>query len=477
MTQYSRVPLRGNPFRGGPALPGWLLGVLLGVFVLATVVSAYLVFATVRDFVAGLKISAANPTAPTSQGDGAAGGGAQPVDGQAVPTVALRPWTGLERVTVLVMGIDRRQGEQEKGYLTDTMMLVTLDPAAKTGGMLSIPRDLWVEIPGYGVDTINTANRTGDYYDYPGGGPALAVKTVEYNLGVTVHYYLRLDFTAFETLVDTIGGIDLHVDEEINDPYYPDGAYGYEPFYLAAGQQHLGGHDALRYARTRHDSSDIDRANRQQQVVMAARDKVLSLHMLPTLVVKAPVLYRTLNESFWTDLSLEQMVSLALLAQDIPRENIQSAVIDYRYVLDYQTPEGRQVLVPLRDKIRELRDSMFASSIVMAAATAQNDKSLLAAEAARVEVLNGAGVQDLACNTSQWLKGQGINVVACDTADRSDYASSVIVDYSGKPYTTRWLATTFRVTTIISGADPSSPVDVRIILGQNWSVPTGSALP
>lgn len=471
--QYERVPLH-KPKR--QAIPSVVVGGLIGVFVLATALAGYVMFITVRDVVAGWKITdlGATPTfstnttpgAPTQVGSNVGSGTPGPV-----PTIVPRTWDEKTRVTVLVMGIDRRVGEDEKGYLTDSMMLLTVDPAAKTAAMLSLPRDLWVEIPGYGVDTINTANRSGDYYDYPGGGPALAVKTVEHNLGVTVNYYVRLDFTAFETLVDTIGGIDVDNPTTIDDEFYPNGSYGYEPFYLEAGQHHLNGHDALRYARTRHGATDIDRATRQQQVVMAVRDRVLSLNMLPTLITKAPLLYQTLNESIWTNLTLDQIVALALLGQDIPRENIETAVIDYRYVLEYTTPEGRQVLVPLRDKIRELRDELFTSTPIVEPVTA-DDHAAMVAEQATVQVLNGAGREGLAKATSDWLLAQGVNVVSFDTADRGDYPTTVIIDYTGKLATDAWLAKTFKVSTIVSGNDPNSPVDIRIIVGQDWDVPT-----
>lgn len=470
----TRTPLRPNRPRRAADQPSWMVGVLLGVFVLATLLAGGLVFASVRDFVAGWAITGGGGPILSGQGGGQAGTpGAGASGGGLVP----QKWAGTERVTVLLLGIDRRQGETERGYLTDSMMIVSVDPVARTAAILSVPRDLWVEVPGYGVDTINTANRSGDYYNYPGGGPALAVKTVEHNLGITVNYYARLDFTAFEALIDAIGGIDVDVAEPIDDPLYPDGSYGYEPFYLPAGRQHLNGHDALRYARTRHDASDIDRAARQQQVVLAVRDKVLSLNMLPTLIAQAPALYTTLNQSIQTNLSLDQIVSLALLAQDIPRENIQSAVIDYQYVLNYTTPEGREVLVPLRDKIRELRDSLFTSAVTQPRAD-PDDPALLASEGARVTVLNGAGVTGLAQATAEWLQSQGVNVVAFDTADRSDYANSVIVDYTGaKPYTARWLARVFHVGSVLSGSDPNSPVDVKIILGADWQVPGGTATP
>jgi LCP family protein required for cell wall assembly len=468
-------PPRLPPRRRGPTLSSGMLGALVGLFVLATALSGYLVFAAVRDAVADFRITDNNAVGPDTSGAGGGGNnGGSPGSGASPGSLIPQKWSGTDRVTVLIMGIDRRVTDTDTAYRTDTMMLVSVDPVARTAVMLSIPRDLWVEVPGYDLNTINTANFTGDAFLYPGGGPALAVKTVEHNLGVTVNYYVRLDFTAFETFVEALGGIEVDVAQEINDPWYPDGAYGYEPFYLPAGRQHLNGHDALRYARTRHDSSDIERAKRQQQVVMAVRDRVLSFNLLPTLIARAPSLYQTLNASIQTDLSLDQIVSLALLAQDIPPENITQEVIDYRYVLDYTTPEGRQVLVPLRDKIRELRDALFTASAPISPPSGVDEKTLIAAEAARVEVLNGAGVDGLARATTEWLEGQGLHVVNYATADRSDYANSVIVNYTGKPYTTGWLARAFNVTTIISGNDPNSPVDVRLILGADWRVPSGT---
>jgi hypothetical protein len=205
---------------------------------------------------------------------------------------------------------------------------------------------------------------------------------------------------------------------------------------------------------------------------MAIRERILSVGMLPTLIARAPQLYQTLNESIWTDLSLEQIVALALKAQDVPRENIKTGVIDYQYVLDYVTDDGRQVLVPIREKIRVLRDELFANTVATGPrATAEDALALMQAEAAQVEVLNGAGVEGLACATRDWLQAQGLNAATCDTADRSDYSSTVIVDYTGKPYTVAWLKETFGVSTIISSAEPGSEVDVRVIVGADWAVP------
>jgi len=476
MAQLPPSRSRPNRRRGEPLLPSWAVGALVALFVVSTLLAAYLVFTSVRDFVSAWQITGnttgpalggENP-APTDGGQNSGGGDGGPI------SIVPQKWTGTDRVTVLLLGIDRRAGDTETAFRTDSIMIISVDPVAKTGVMLSVPRDLWVEIPDYGADTINTANFKGDAYDYPGGGPALAVKTVENNIGVDVDYYVRLDFTAFEKLVDAIGGIEIDNPADIADPEYPDGAYGFEPFYLSAGRHQLNGHDALRYARTRHQSSDVDRARRQQQVVMAVRDKVTSLNMLPTLISQAPGLYQTLNESIQTDLGLNDIIALALLANDIPRANIQSAVIDYQYLLEYQfiTAEGtpRQVLVPIKDKLRELVQSLFTAPAVLASPVQASAEAMMA-EAARVQVLNGSGVPGLAGTTTEWLRAKNVNVVDPGNADRTDYASTVIIDYTNKPNTSLWLAKLFGVSNVVAGNNPNSPVDVAVIVGQDWQVP------
>ncbi len=261
-------------------------------------------------------------------------------------------WQGTDRVTVLLLGADTRPSERNSARpRTDSMMLLMVDPQLKVAGVLSIPRDLWVDIPGYGLNRINTA--------YVWGGGDLAMETVQYNLGVRVNYYVLVEFNAFTTLIDEIGGIDVYVPYTIYDPTYPDMAYGYDPFYITAGQHHMDGATALKYVRTRHSDSDFGRAQRQQDVLFAIRERVLSLNMLPTLVQKAPTLYATLSDSIETNMTLDQMISLALLAQDIPRENIRTGVIDANYTRDYITNQGAQVLIPDRERIGPLLHEVF----------------------------------------------------------------------------------------------------------------------
>jgi len=385
-------------------------------------------------------------------------------------------WKGTERVNILVLGIDQRPGE-EGAFRTDTMLVLTLDPVTKTGGMLSIPRDLWVPIPGYGVGRINTAHVLGDIDDYPGGGPALAVKTVENNLGIPIHYYARVDFNAFVELVNRIGGIDIYVEEEIDDPIYPShdpaDPYGYDPLYIEAGQQHFDGETALKYARTRHSAGgDFDRAERQQQVLKAVFDKVTQLDMLPTLLAQAPQMWGLLRDSVMTDLTLDQIVALARLASQVETEDIAFGVIDERYTMFHETDDGQQVLILLRDEMRVLRDEIFTAERIRdedgPATGSQGDM-----EAATIEVLNGTVTTGLAADVTELLRREGLDVVHTGNADRQDIAESLVVAHSDKTATAEYIAGLLDLprSAVVQGSDPAAEYDVSLILGGDYRPP------
>lgn len=272
-------------------------------------------------------------------------------------SMIIRPWNGQERFTVLLMGMDRRPGESGAAFRTDTMILLSLDPATNRVGMLSIPRDLYVDVPGYGLQRVNTAYGLGEYAG-AGGGPRLAMQTVQYNLGIRVNDYVVVDFNAFIRFVDLIGGIDVNVERAIYDPQYPDMNYGYDPFYLNPGLQHLDGATALKYARSRHGSDDIDRAARQQQVLYAIRDKLVSLDMIPKLALKAPVLWAEYEQSVDTGLALNQILELALYLQNIPKENFANGVVGWQHVTPVNW-QSQAILVPNRERIGPLMLEIF----------------------------------------------------------------------------------------------------------------------
>jgi LCP family protein required for cell wall assembly len=277
-------------------------------------------------------------------------------------SIELIPWDGESRFTMIVVGLDRRPGETGLSYRTDTMMLVSIDPQTNQIGVLSIPRDLYVQIPGYSqLQRINSAMVFGETFR-AGYGPTLMMQTVQLNFGIRVHDFLAVDFQAFIDIVDAIGGITITSERTINDPQYPDMFYGYDPFYLPAGTHELSGYDALRYARTRHGDNDIYRAERQQQVIYAIRDKILDFGMVPSLVAQAPTLWDSWQDNVYTGLSFEQMIQLGLYVKDVPRESITMGVVNYEYLQGYTTQSGASVLIPNRSRLGGLMVEVFGSS-------------------------------------------------------------------------------------------------------------------
>ncbi len=227
---------------------GLRIALLIG-FGLVVLLTAYLTFVTIRDFVAsweitnlpGVTVRDATPIPGVENGTPAANLAAplQPIGGPTPP-----PWDGANRVSLLVMGLDYRDWQAGEGPpRTDTMILLTVDPVNRTAGMLSIPRDLWVSIPGYDYGRINTAYQLGEAYKLPGGGPQLASETVEELLGIKIDYYAQVDFGAFARFIDEIGGVEVDVNEELKLDPLGDG----NTKKLKPGHYNLPGNLALAY--------------------------------------------------------------------------------------------------------------------------------------------------------------------------------------------------------------------------------------
>jgi LCP family protein required for cell wall assembly len=393
-------------------------------------------------------------------------------NGSPLAAGALEPWSGEERVTLLALGIDLRCDEEGPTH-TDSMMVLTMDPVGLSAAVLSLPRDLWVEIPNFGANKINQAYFFGEAYDYPGGGATLAVETVEAALGVPIDYYAAVNFQAVIDFVDLVDGITVDVPEEIDDPTYPDNCYGYDPFHINAGEQSLTGEQALKYARTRATANgDIDRAARQQQVVLATRDKVLRLDMIPRLIVQAPQVWRSFQRNVDTNLTLEETIQLGLLAQDIPRESIRMEVINYDYVYNETTLDGQQVLVPNRESIRALRDQLFAPAAIPTPVI-EDLPQMMREENARVMIHNGTSVFGLAGDTQSYLEAYGFQVVGVGNADSSTYPTTQILDFGSHPNTSRYLAQVMDIPplNISYSSQPATDHDVLVILGSDWEVP------
>ncbi len=447
----------------------WVLG---GAVVVGALVSAALIFSAVQ----GLAASWSEGGLPSFGGASRQADQATPEPG-VTPTVGpldedTKPWDGSERVTILLMGLDYRDWQEDDGPpRTDSMMLVTIDPVARTAGMLSIPRDLWVEIPGFEHNRINTAYFLGESYNLPGGGPGLAMKTVENTLGVEVDYFAVIYFHAFEDMIDEIGGIHVLVHEDIKIS-----PIGRTSLVLTAKAHRLDGARALAYARARTgEDGDFGRAQRQQQVALAIRDRLLSLDSLPGLIARAPSLYEGLRSGLRTNLTFDQMFRLGLLALEIPPENIEKGIIGPPDMVEFETlPSGAKVLRPLPDQIRLLRDEIFTETGAVGPSISTGEPVQAAdLEDARLAVRNGAGIEGMATATSEYLSERGLNVVEVANADRLDYQKTLVIDYTGNPYTTRYLYQLMNLSEsqVLSQPDPNSEIDVAVILGADWGGP------
>jgi LCP family protein required for cell wall assembly len=482
-----------------------LIGLFLVLFFLGGLYAGYLFYITVRHFVANTQLPALpvvqmpsirlpeavadveDPLEPLPQMPEMT-----PIAGSGEVVYSAPPPTPLpqpgERINVLLVGIDRRGGTGW-GYRTDTIIILTVDPVNKTAGMLSIPRDLQLSIPENGDDRINTANVWGYEYDYPGGGPALLKRTIESNFGITLDYYVMVDFKAFVEIIDTIGGIDVNVPKELHDTKYPDprpgDPYAFTTIHFDPGWQHMNGERALKYARSRMSTSDFDRAKRQQMILVAIRDQALNLNLLP----KLPTLAATLASNVKTDMTMEEMAELAPLAPQIDTANINSVVLEKPLVYAFRREDGAAVQLPKWDLISPVIDRLFAIPVpapeeptptpaptvpptptpTLAPVEIQGLQEL-AGESARIAVQNGTPQQNFAAQVAATLMQQGFQVVEFGDADRADYPATVIVDYTGKAYTLERLIELFQPAPENVRRSPNlrSEIDIRVIVGQDF---------
>ncbi|MBA3532255.1 MAG: LCP family protein [Ardenticatenales bacterium] len=240
-------------------------------------------------------------------------------------------------VSILLLGTDARP-EEGVASRTDTMMVLFLDLESSSATLISIPRDLWVAIPGYGEGRINTAYFMGQAWYR---GAEVARQTVSQVLGIPIGYTVVIDFDGFRQIIDSMGGVEVDVPEAIDDPAYPDDSYGSYRLYIPAGPQQMDGAQMLRYVRTRYGSNDLERAARQQAVLEAIRQHLLSPQQLPSL----PGYLTEGSSQVDSTLSLADLFFLAHFAQTLKPQRIQSHVLAPPLLWNGVTADGQQVLL------------------------------------------------------------------------------------------------------------------------------------
>ncbi|MBV9174674.1 MAG: LCP family protein [Chloroflexi bacterium] len=376
-----------------------------------------------------------------------------------VVKTVLPDWPSNDRINILLLGIDKRDDEPVEGTRSDTMMLASIDPATKSAALVSLPRDMWVTIAGCtprdgcvgGQQRINVAHAV--------GGPELAAQTVTADFGVPIDYYARVDFHGFQAMVDLVGGVVIDVDWPVKDDEYPTDDYGYQRIYFGPGPQLMDGRTALEYARSRHGMNDFARAGRQQKVILAVRNRVLQLGMLS----KAPEMVNIAQQSVTTNLSPVQMLELAKLMSGIDRGNIANLVIDTNYVSPFVGADGADLLrpdVPAIKRAIDLTEREAAHPELRA----------------KVEVLNGTGTAGLGQRAADYLTAKGFNVVRIAAAERTDYPSSSVVVLTDNTRAAQAVASTLKVpdTAISQVPTPNAAADIRIVIGQDFRLPTSS---
>lgn len=240
------------------------------------------------------------------------------------------------QVNILLLGSDQRRNEG--GFRTDTILLLTLNPKQGTANMTSFPRDLYVYIPGWTVQRINTA--------FPRDGFELMATTMEYNFGVRPDYYVLINFWSFEEVIDSLGGVTVQVGVPLTD--HRDGRGNYS---VPSGPVYMDGETALWYVRSRYTSSDFERGRRQQEVVQAIFIKMLSLNA----VARAPELFDIYRRNVTTNLTLDAVSSLLPLASLLnDNSRIEHFFISRAEVTPWRATNGAQVLLPNREAVLEV---------------------------------------------------------------------------------------------------------------------------
>jgi LCP family protein required for cell wall assembly len=377
-----------------------------------------------------------------------------------------------ERINVLVMGLDRRVDDpKDSPSRTDTMFVASIDPYSKMAGVFSIPRDLWVEIPdgrgGYFKNRINVAYEYGSVEKYPGGGPGLAMATVEHNFDIKIDHYVVLDFVGFMELVDAVGGVDVEVEDNIVDPSYCITAQcdDRQIIVFEPGLEHMDGERALAYVRVRYGSSDLQRIERQQQVIRAAVNTALDARLL--MPNRAVSIYNKFRDAVDTDVSVFKVPGLALLARDIPPENI--TTISLASAVQDAVIGDAQVLVADWDQVEALKRQIFFDG-------------RLRSEGAFVEVQNGTGAPGLATSVVNYLASRGFpqtDVTVSDASDGLYHQETLIYDLAGKQYTASKLAEWLdlpnnRIREVGTGQStpiPTSSADIVVVLGADAQIP------
>lgn len=351
-------------------------------------------------------------------------------------------------VNILLAGNSSDQAGHGGESLTDSIMLVSINTNDHTAFMLSIPRDLWVDVPGAGYGKINTTGTVSSFDEsgYPKGGMGALEKTLSEDLGVNINYYALVNYSAFRDAVNAVGGIDVNIQSEdhrgLYDPSFRENEGG--PLKLPNGANHLNGQTALNLARARGDpfngvygaygfpNSDFDRTEHQRQMMLALKDKVISAKVLSN-PVKIGELMDSIGNNVQTDFQLNELASLYYLMKDINSSNIQSLSLNdadgKNLLASYAAANGQSALIPAA--------GVDDYSDIKAFINKTFNANKASKENAKVVVLNGGQIVGLAKREGDVLAQKGITVSQVGDAPSSAASTTIVDNAAGKKPETR----------------------------------------
>jgi len=369
------------------------------------------------------------------------------------------------RINILLLGIG---GEKHNGgELTDTIMIASIKPQEKEAALLSIPRDMYVQIPGTNINTkINAIKSYGDKSKEKNGMELITLVAEEIS-GLDIQYYAQLDFQGFTKIIDDLGGIDVYLESDINDPSYPNFNNGYDPFYISKGQHLLDGAVALKVARSRHSKmGDFDRIQRQQAIIKSAKQEVFEKYEKFDILALKEIL-NSLGDHLKTNVQLKELPRFYKLAKEIKNHKITAEALDTKKYLN-RNYVGLGYTVEAKDKsygkIKELSENIFDLEI------SEERKALIQAEGASIEIQNGTGSLDLANRVAQDLEEFGYKIINSTNIVPPDFSGVIIYNNSEKlkPFTLEFLKEKFNAVIMEGLDDNSGKADFVIVLGKGF---------
>jgi len=386
----------------------------------------------------------------------------------AIPTkVPLIDRKGNDLVNIMLLGVDSELTGDNVDR-TDTMIIVSINRTTNTVSMLSLPRDLYVYIPGWTMQRLNLAFTHGEQVKWTGGGFGLLRQTIFYNFGINVHYYVEVKLSSFKEIINTLGGVNLTVDCAIQDreligaepPTQAKGPDDKGNYTLPIGAYTLNGDGALWYARSRHTSSDFDRGRRQQQLLRAIWRAARSNGQ----ITKLPELWSQLTQIVQTDLKFEDMLGLLPYALNIDPDRIEHFVFQRLYhTTPWTPPDGANVQLPVPATVQQLMEDFYTPP----------SESQVALSGVKIEVRNGTPNADWDRVAADRLGWSGFNAVASGNADNTQYADTILIDHAGQTKGSKIQdivkILNIKPENIRVEPDPNRTAEYEIILGSNYN--------